>query len=208
MHLMKNGFPQQSISPEIRNRKARKEISGSVQVVTAIYFMVFLGILLYTQFQLFLFRASGMYLEDALTASNLAAAVPDIGEYGASHRVRIADVREAYSRYKTAVKENLELNDSWEASNIALISGAVIIEQFIVYNVEEDRVVISYVPEQGKVREEWGVLGNVRTPDGNPVTHTGIYSEISFPVKGFAGITVRARKGKFVDIVSEEGGEL
>lgn len=205
---MKNVFPQQNISPEMQNKKARKEVSGSVQVVTAIYFMVFLGILLYTQFQLFLFRASGMYLEDALAVSNLAAAVPDVGEYGASRRVRIGDVREAYSRYEAALKENLGLNDSREAFNTALIDGTVIIEQFIVYNVDEDQVVISYVSEQGVVREERDVVGNVRTPDDNPVTHTGIYSEISFQVKGFAGITVRARKGKFVDIVSEEGGEL
>ena len=206
--MMKNGFPRRNIKFKIHNPKGLREISGSVQAVTTIYFMLFLGILLYAQFRLFVFRSAGMYLEDALAASNLAAAVPDIEEYGATGRVHIGNVREAYDRYQRAVKENLGLDDSWEASNRVLIGGAVVIEQFIVYDVDEDDVVISHVSEQGKVREERGILGSVRTPDGNIVTHTGIYSEISFPVKGFVGITVWARKSKFVDIVSKEGEEL
>lgn len=208
MHLMRSGFPRRSISQKIDIGTGIREVRGSVQVVTAFYFMLFMGILLYAQFQLFLFRASGMYLEDALAASNLAAAVPDIEEYGTSHRVRIGDAGEAYSRYREAVKENLGLNDLWEASNTALISGEVIIEQFIVYNVEEDQVVARYISEQGQMREERGKTGRLKTPDGTPVTHTGIYSEISFSVTGVGGMEVRARKGKFVDIVSEEGGEL
>lgn len=207
MSLMKNGFLQQSIRPQICQRRGLKKRKGSVQTVAACFFMLFLGVLLYTQFQVFLFRASGMYLEDALAASNLAAAVADIEEYGISHKVRIGDVGEAYSRYKVALKENLQLNDNWEGVNVALIAGKVIIEKFIVYNVDEEKVVISYVSEQGEVREEEGSLGSVRTPDNKPVVYTGIYSEISFPVKGFAGIAVQARKGKFVDIVSEEGDE-
>lgn len=202
---MKSGYPRQNISRKGVIKKGIRKVTGSVQSVTAIYFMLFLGVLLYTQFQLHLFRASGTYLEDALAASNLAAAVPDIEEYGVSRRVCISDVREAYCRYKKAVSENLRLNNFREASNTALISGVVTIEQFIVYNVEGEKIFISYVLENGKVEEEQGILGKVRTPDGNLVMYTGIYSEISFPVKGFAGITVQARKGKFVDIVAEEG---
>lgn len=206
--MKKSGFPQRSISRAFYKKKGWIKEKGSVQTVTAFYFMLFLGILLYTQFQIFSFRASGMYLEDALAASNLAAAVADIEEYGVSHRVCISDVREAYARYKRAVKENLQLSDAWEAPNTELISGEVTIEQFIVYNVEGENVVISHVSEQGQVWEEQARLGDARTPDGNVIVYTGIYSEISFPVKGFAGITVQARKGKFVDIVPEEGEEF
>lgn len=206
--MMKNEFPRRKIKLKIHNPKGLQQINGSVQAVTTIYFMLFLGILLYAQFRLFVFRSAGMYLEDALAASNLAAAVPDIEEYGVTGRVHIDNTMEAYDRYQRAVKENLGLDDSWEVSGRGVIDGAVVIEQFIVYNVEEDEVVISHVSEHGKVREERGILGSVRTPDGNIVTHTGIYSEISFPVKGFVGVTVWARKGKFVDIVSKEGEEL
>jgi len=205
---MKNGFPQRNNSMNtVKWRYGAKE-SGSVQTVAGFYCLLFLGVFLYSQFQIFLFGASGMYLEDALAASNLAAAVADIEEYGASHRVWISDVWEAYARYQTAVKENLQLNESWEGANPSLISGVVKIEQFIVYNVEGEAVQISRISGSGEAQEEWGILGMVVTPEGTLVTHTGIYSEISFPVKGFAGITVQARKGKFVDIVREEGEEL
>lgn len=205
---MKNVFPQRSNSANALKRGYGVKESGSVQMVAGLYCLLFLGVLLYSQFQIFMFRESGMYLEDALAASNLAAAVADIEEYGASHKVWITDVRQAYAKYKTAVKENLQLNESWEGLNPALISGVVKIEQFIVYNVEGENVQISRISESGEVQEEWGILGMVVTPEGTSVTHTGIYSEISFPVKGFAGITVQARKGKFVDIVREEGEEL
>jgi len=96
---MKNGFPQRNNSMNtVKWRYGAKE-SGSVQTVTAFYFMLFLSILLYSQFQVFSFRASGMYLEDALAASNLAAAVADIEEYGVSHRVcRILPRRMAHRR--------------------------------------------------------------------------------------------------------------
>lgn len=183
---------------------------GSIQWVTGLFFLLFLMILLCAEVQLDVYRASSLYLEDALAASNLASAVIDIEEYGISHTVQIANATEAYERYKDAVKENLGLNESWECANSALISGAVTIEKYIIYNVEKEIVNIFHVSGNGGIRAEQGVLGNVTAPNGVPIETTGIYSEISFPVKGLFGITVQAHKGNLADIVAEyeEADEL
>ena len=49
--------------------------------------------------------------------------------------------------------------------------------------------------------------GEVRTPGGQTIENTGVYSEITYPVEGFLGITVTAEKSKRVDVVSEDMGE-
>jgi hypothetical protein len=43
-------------------------------------------------------------------------------------------------------------------------------------------------------------LGNAFAPNGVKIETTGVYSEISFPVDGFFGVSVNARKGKLVDV--------
>ena len=54
--------------------------SGQIGWALGLWFMLFLGILLCVILQLEVFRASSQYLEDALAASNLAAAVIDVEE--------------------------------------------------------------------------------------------------------------------------------
>lgn len=59
----------------------------------------------------------------------------------------------------------------------------------------------------GRILEWEGTLGEVRTPGGQTIENTGVYSEITYPVEGFLGITVTAEKSKLVDVVSEYMGE-
>lgn len=181
--------------------------SGSIQWVTGSFFLLFLMLLLCAQLQIDAYRASSLYLEDALAASNLASAVIDIEEYGISHTIQIADASEAYGRYRAAVKENLALDENWQGTNAALIAGTVVVEEYIVYNVEKDTVNIFRISKEGGVHTSRGVLGGVTAPNGVAVESTGIYSEISFPVKGMFGIEVQAHKGKLTDIVSEHTEE-
>ncbi len=181
--------------PSIRLRE------GKVEWTAGLFFLLFLGIFLCAQLQIESYRATALYLEDALAASNLASAVIDIREYGISNAVRIADPQAAYERYEAALKENLGLDENWECANQGLITGPVNVEDYIVYNVREDVVTAWHVEENGTVWEEKGVLGKFCSPEGIPVEATGVYSELSFPVKGFLGVTVEARKGKLVDIV-------
>lgn len=194
---------RQKIRRGLTGKNLLRRKSGSIEWVTGLFFILFLMILLCAEMQLSVYRASSLYLEDALAASNLASAVIDVQEYGISHTVRIADAAEAYELYLEAVKENLQLNDNWECANTTLISGQVTIENYTVYNVEEGVVSAFRVSENGRIRMEQGVLGGVAAPNGIPIESTSIYSEIAFPVEGLFGITVQAHKGKLVDIVAE-----
>ena len=153
--------------------------------------------------QMEVFRASSQYMEDALAASNLAAAVVDVEEYGISHDLLIASPEDAFALYRTAIKGNLNLDDAWECPNKGLISGPVCVEQFLVYNVVQNTVKVSCVNADGSVSCWQGILGQETAPNGIPVEHTGIYSEISYQINGVFGLAVPAVKGKLVDVVGE-----
>ena len=174
---------------------------GQIGFVSGLFLVLFLAVILCANLQVESFQASALYLEDALAASNLASAVIDLEEYGISHVVTIADPLAAYRLYCDAVKGNLGLNDQWEGSNQALISGQVTVEAYIVYNVRENDVAVHAVDHTGRLYSWQGLKGAVTAPNGQVVEYTGVYSEISFPVKGSFGMEVRARKGKLVDIV-------
>ena len=182
---------------------------GLIGFISGLFLVLFLAIVLCANLQVESFQASSLYLEDALAASNLASAVIDPEEYGISHVVKIEDPLAAYRLYCDAVKGNLGLNDRWEGSNQALISGPVTVESYIIYNVQGDGVTVHAVDSTGQLYSRQGLLGAVTAPKGQKVEYTGVYSEISFPVKGSFGMEVRARKGKLVDIVgSPEAVEI
>lgn len=180
---------------------------GQASWVLGLFWILFLAILLCMQLQVELYRASSMYLEDALALSNLASAVIDVQEYGRTHRILIADPEQAYDRYCSAVKENLGLDDNYEAANNKLISGRVRIQKYIIYNVRGQKVSVWERSGSGQEQEWQGSLGEVRTPAGQLIETTGVYSEITYPVEGFLGVTVTAGKSKLVDVVSDNNGE-
>lgn len=215
---LKNGeFRQQNIRQQsirqkylrqknLRQKNLRQKDRGQVEWVTGLFFLLMLGILMCTWVQLASWRATADYLEDALAASNLASALIDVEEYGKTHKVCIRDASAAFSVYREAVRENLQLDEAWECSNQGLISGPVEIVDYVIYNVDGNQVEAVRVVGSGQPAERWcGERGNLRTPNGVPVEYTGVYSEICFSVEGFLGVTVEARKGKFVDIVAGEG---
>lgn len=188
MGLRKNAYPLRSTE------------RGQIGWVTGLWFLLFLWVLLCACLQMELFRASSRYMEDALAASNLAAAVIDVEEYGISHSLRIDSPEEAYLRYQWALKGNLGLNAEWECENREMISGPVGIEKFIVYNVIGGDVEAYSYDRSGPVSCWSGSLGQETAPNGIQIEHTGIYSEISYRIKGLFGIEVTARKGKLVDV--------
>ena len=190
-----------------KKRKHFRMEKGQVSWVLGLFLLLFLAILLCMQLQLELYRASALYLEDALALSNLASAVIDIKEYGRTHGVRITDPEQAYERYCQAVRDNLGLDDNYEAANHKLISGRVQICNYTIYNVKGQKVSVWERYDSGQIREWQGCLGEVRTPEGQIVEKTGVYSEISYPMEGFLGITVTARKSKLADIISDHDGE-
>ena len=153
-----------------------KTEKGQVSWVLGLFLMLFLAILLCMQLQLALYRASARYLEDALALSNLASAVIDIREYGSTHKVCIPDPEQAYDRYCSALRENLGLNEAYEAVDHRLISGRVEIRNYTIYNVTGMRVQVWERDDDGQIREWQGTLGEVRTPGGQLIETTGVYS--------------------------------
>ncbi len=178
----------------------RKTESGEIGWTFGLWFVLFLGILLCALLQIEAFRASSQYMEDALAASNLAAAVIDVEEYGISHRMQIRSPQEAYDRYQRAIVGNLNLNDRWECENKGLISGPVHVENFTVYNVSGSEVDVRSFGGNGAAAGWRGTLGQERAPNGKTVENTGIYSEISYQVRGLFGLNITARKGNLADI--------
>lgn len=175
--------------------------SGMIQWIMGLFLTLFLAIILSTQLQIKAFQASSLYMEDALAAASLACAVIDLQEYGVSHTLLIADPDDAYEKYCWALKGNLQLNEQWEGNNSNLLSGKVTVENFTIYNVQGNTVTIYYRDANGILHVSGEELGSCRAPNGILVVSTGIYSEISFPVKGILGMQARAHKGKLVDIV-------
>lgn len=211
MILRKREYPQRKIRSNLLRRmtdrctaRGLSKSQGQIQWVMGLFFIVFFSVLLCAQLQLELYRSAAWYLEDALAASNLASAVIDIEEYGKSHKILIADYREAYERFCVAVQGNLHLDEQWQGNNKNLIAGTVTVEKYAVYNVNDEEVEVYVVNSRGEEILWEGALGAVSAPNGIPIESTSVYSEISFPVEGVFGSTVIAHKGKLVDIVKQE----
>ena len=194
-------WKKEFLLPKIKILFGGRRSEGMLGFISGLFLVLFLAIVLCANLQVESFGATSLYLEDALAASNLASAVIDLEEYGISHVVRIADPLAAYRLYCDAVKENLGLNEQWEGSNQALISGPVTVEAYIIYNVRRDGVTVHAVDNTGQLYSWQGRKGAVTAPDGQLIEYTSVYSEISFPVKGSFGMEVKAHKGKLVDIV-------
>ena len=182
----------------------RSTESGQVGWTIGLWYLLFFSILLMTGLQIELYRASSGYLEDALASSNLAAAVIDVEEYGKTHNVLIGNAYQARERFEKALKINLGLNDDGECENKAMISGPVRVENFIVYNVDEEKIVSCRFDGAGNLQVGTYAPGSVTAPNGVKVEANGIYSEISYEIKGFLGLTVQAHKGKLVDVCANE----
>ncbi len=199
MRLRRSGCQQRNIN--VRDR-------GQAEWILGMFFLLVLIVLMNTMLTLASWRSTAGCLEDALAVSNLASALIDLEEYGRSHRVVIADAPAAYEIYTDAVRENLGLDENWECRNRTMIAGPVEIADYIIYNVDQNRVNAVRIGRDGKISERWrGALGAVKAPNGVTVECTGVYSEIRFEVEGFAGVLAQAHKGKLVDIVSESERE-
>lgn len=188
MILTKDGFPRLNTE------------SGQIGWSMGLWMLLFLGVLLCACIQVEVYRATAQYMEDALAASNLAAAVVDIEEYGISHTIRVESPEDAYKRYQEALKVNLGLDAKGNCANKVLISGPVTTKQFIVYNVDGNIVDIYEFNQQGVRGVQHGELGTVRSPDGEMVEATGIYSKIECEVKGVLGTSFVAQKEKLVEV--------
>lgn len=182
--------------------------SGTIEPVCGLFFLLFIFLLLVAHLDLMSYETSVLYTEDALAASNLASAVIDIEEYGISHNVVVKDYLKAYERFEDALCHNLSLDEGRHCRNRELIEGKVLVEKYIVYNVQGNRVDGFFRGQEGNWHRESGNLGEVYAPNGQLILHTGIFSEISYGVSGIAGIYTDAVCSKLVDIAAICGEDV
>lgn len=192
-----------------KQRRPRRSISAdkgqAAELTLGLFFVLLAGILMCARIQLAVWETASAKLEDALAASNLAAALIDVEEYGKTHKTLIKDPSAAFAVYQDAVKENLRLDESWENADQDLICGPVEITDFVIYNVSGGHVEAVRVDRDGRPTDRWsGESGALKAPNGILVENTGVYSEIRFQVRGLFGIYAEAHKSKLVDIVAEE----
>ena len=176
-----------------------KKRQGELATFTMVYVLLFLVATVAFALQIREYISLKTHTEDTLAASNLASAVIDIQEYGINHNLVIKDPEQAYSIYQEALKINMGLNDQWEDPT-GLISSAVRVEQYIVYNVRGSEVEVTSFGE-GLNYSATETLGSATSPNGQVIESTSVYSRISYQVDGYFGVTVPAEKDKLVDIV-------
>ena len=183
-------------------RPSIKRMAAGIEPVCGMFFCLFLFVLIMVQMELFRYHTSALYLEDALAASGLAAAVVDLEEYGISDEIRIRDREECYRRYEQALRSNLGLNEQWQSEREQWITGNVQIEQFIIYTVGAGGSYSESRDAQGQWSLQQSLGEEIYAPNGRLIQQTGIYGQVSYDVKGLWGITLRARKGVLVDVMS------
>ena len=177
-----------------------KKRKGNLEITVSMYLIVFTVVIVAYLMQMLEFMAVSRYAEDALAMSNLASAVIDLEEYGKNLRIKIPDPNYAYTLYINALQGNMGLDGNMECSTMAAISGEVEIIDYIVYNVNEQDIEITRYGQNPGYEVITGGLGSVSAPNGKEIQKTSVYSCITFPVKGYFGIEIQARKDKMVDI--------
>ena len=188
---------------ECRQQKIKN--SGRVDFVVGLLLVFIVSVLMLVCQQISGLMITGAYVEDAVAASNLASALIDVELYGRDQTIRIFNPQEAYYLYKEALAINLQLDEDGRSFQKELLNGPIMIEDYRIYNVADDRVEI-YVLNKDEIMQSdgWVPLEDVVTPDGTVVETTTIYSKIQFSVSVFGKSTITAKKEKSVDVKRNE----
>ena len=177
--------------------------NAMVEMVAGLCWTVMLTVLLGASLQFTIFRMSAAFVEDALAASNLASMLIDVEAYGKTLKMNIISPEDSYVVFQDALKYNLNLNDQWEAANKNLISGPVVIAEYIVYHVDGNDVMWTSLGTEGNgSRIVKDGKGTVCSPDGTVIESESVYSRVRYMVRGIRGIEIEAVKEKTVDVVS------
>ncbi|MDR0949432.1 MAG: hypothetical protein LBM69_07970 [Lachnospiraceae bacterium] len=189
----------------MNGRVAHARSEGQVTTVTGLFFLLLLVIVMATQIRLAAFRGAGIFAEDALAASVLASALIDIEEYGKTHMLRIASPQNSYTLFMELLPKNLNLNHNWESKNQQIVKGKIEVWEYIVYNVDGKRVMVSeFGKSEKETYEDARGVGSVQTPNGIQIESTSIYSRIGFWVTGLFETEFYAFKEVCVDVVTNQ----
>ena len=178
-----------------------KKHNGHFSYFASLYFILFVLVIIASILQIHTYLIIKDNTEDALAASNLASAVIDIEEYGINHNIVVSNPDNAYRLFQDALKINMGLDEEWNSTDHSGISGEVIIQEYIIYNVRGSNVDIYHFGNTTYFHTVAGGLGIVEAPNGQKIESTSVYSKISFTVEGIFNIRTEAVKDNLVDIV-------
>ena len=176
---------------------------GKISFFVGLYFALFFAVILYASIQIQRMRAASLYLEDALAASNLGAAMVDLREYGRSHQILVESPEKSYETFQRLLRKNLNLDENFLPMSGTVLGDKVEIRSFAVYNVEPDKLTEYYFDKHGNVYVTDFPKDMFYAPNWQIVEYTSIYSEVETRVECFPGIYVKAKKGKLVEVVNE-----
>ncbi len=145
-------------------------------------------------------------VQDAISMSNLAAALIDREEYQNTNKIIVKDFQASYLAYEDAFRHNMNLDINWKSERSDYLKSQIDLLEFSIYQVMgSDITQIRRMNANGKISYEnleyKGQLGELKTPDGVVITNTTIYSRVGFLLKGVWTDTYYVRKEGSVDIV-------
>ncbi len=179
---------------------------GSVEYSLALLLAGIVVILILFIYRLHVIKITKYTVEDAIAASNLAAAVIDLEEFGSTNEIVIKSSDDAYRIFQEALRDNLNLDGSFNPDKVGLMKGKVTIDTFIVYNVKDNDITqISYDSLGNSTINEYpDSTGLLYTPDNKCIYSTTIYSKIGFSIKGYQDEEYYVYKENSVDIVNND----
>ncbi|MBR1650977.1 MAG: hypothetical protein IJ691_07430 [Lachnospiraceae bacterium] len=179
--LEKGFYKNENLKKGCFNLRFLKRSEGFADSVYGIFIMAFFLIMPVLVIRIGAYKSLSDRLEDALAASSLAASIVDLERYGTDHTIVISDFSGSYEKYKKTLNINLKMTDGY--SDLSFIDGEVCLSDFRIYNKEGGEITEIIVTDAGERISRKGKIGEIKDPAGRSVEETGIYSEISFPIK-------------------------
>lgn len=169
-------------------RDKRKKEEGLADIVICMAVLIIVILCVAFTFKIRKAELTKANLEDALTASTLAALVFDVDELSATGEICIDD-KKTFGIFLETLKTNLELNDDMTAKN-PVYYDSVKIRTYTVYNVKgNDVITIRYNPSSGTSERavHIGGLGTVTAENGESVKSSSAYVKLEISITGFMG---------------------
>ncbi len=180
----------------------KKKSEGMMGSTTAILLWLLLILIVTFIFMTTVYHAVSSSVRNALTDSNLAVSTISLKSFGETQDLLVCGksnsmttytddhslTDEVYADYRDVLVVNMELDEAGPPMSKTnfVYGGAVTVDYFIIYNyhAEEDKYDVFTYNEAGFVSLTHET-GQIFAPNGKRVYGTSIYSQISFPVRGY-----------------------
>lgn len=175
---------------------------GGIEYLSALMLISLSGIILLYGISVKELKLHQQILRDGLDGACLAAALIDRNEYASTQQILIDDYYKVRSIFCETLKNNVGLNDEYEAKQESAIYDVINIEAFYVYNIK-DGYLYTYT---GKGEGDYDLkidtfTGNEKTPDGTVIQSGTIYADIGVNISSYFGVSNYVHIESSVDVV-------